>query len=406
MIDFGSIAPEINSARIYSGPGSSSLVAAASAWNGLAAELNATALGYDKVITTLGSEEWMGPASASMAQAAQPYVAWMTTTAAQAEQLASQARAAAAAYEDTLAATVPPPLIAANRAELAQAVQTNVLGLNSGLIAQLEAQYAQMWAQDATAMYTYAGRSAAATKVTPYKNAPQIVNPAAQGLQANAVAAAQKNPAGSLQQAISSMQAQLQAFANPTNTTNAMNQFTNNNPLLTELWFVLSGQSVLPNNIGTWVTGYNSYSALWYNTEGLPYFSVGMGNFFTQIGKTLGSLGPAPAAAIPKPGLGGLGGLLGGGAAASHVSAVTGGAGSIGKLSVPVSWTGATPAAAMSHAAVPVSTISAAPEAAAGGPGNLLGGMPLAGAGVGGHGMAGPKYGFRPTVMARPPFAG
>ncbi|PBA53240.1 PPE family protein, SVP subgroup, partial [Mycobacterium intracellulare] len=42
----------------------------------------------------------------------------------------------------------------------------------------------------------------------------------------------------------------------------------------------------------------------------------------------------------------------------------------------------------------------------AGGPGNLLGGMPLAGAGAGGHGVAGPKYGFRPTVMARPPFAG
>ncbi|WP_432760620.1 PPE family protein, SVP subgroup, partial [Mycobacterium colombiense] len=53
----------------------------------------------------------------------------------------------------------------------------------------------------------------------------------------------------------------------------------------------------------------------------------------------------------------------------------------------------------------PVSSISAAPEAA-GGPGNLLGGMPLAGAGAAGHGVAGPKYGFRPTVMARPPFAG
>lgn len=410
MIDYGSIAPELNSARIYSGPGSSSLVAAASAWNGLAAELNSTALGYDKVITTLGSEEWMGPASASMAQAAQPYVAWMTTTAAQAEQAASQARAAAAAYEDVLAATVPPPLIAANRAELAQAVQTNVLGLNSGLIAQLEAQYAQMWAQDATAMYTYAARAAAATKVTPYRNAPNIVNPAAQGLQSNAVTAAQATAAtGGLQKFIQGTPTMLQGFTSGANFTPGaqLQQLLNHSVLLREIWFVLSGQSVLPNNIGTLVTGYNSYSALWYNTEGLPYFSVGMGNFFTQIGKTLGALGPAPAAAaIPKPGLGGLGGLLGGGgAAASHVSAVTGGAGSIGKLSVPVSWTGATPAA-MTHAAVPVSTVSAAPEAAAGGPGNLLGGMPLAGAGVGGHGMAGPKYGFRPTVMARPPFAG
>ncbi|SPM37831.1 hypothetical protein MNAB215_4, partial [Mycobacterium numidiamassiliense] len=40
------------------------------------------------------------------------------------------------------------------------------------------------------------------------------------------------------------------------------------------------------------------------------------------------------------------------------------------------------------------------------GPGNLLGGMPLAGMGTGGASGAGPRYGFKPTVMARPPFAG
>ncbi len=98
--------------------------------------------------------------------------------------------------------------------------------------------------------------------------------------------------------------------------------------------------------------------------------------------------------------------MLGGGAgAAAHTTAALGTAGSIGgKLSVPVAWSGAAPA--VSHAAaVPVSTVSAAPEVA-GGPGNLLGGMPLAGVGTGHAGGAGPRYGFRPTVMARPPFAG
>ncbi len=147
---------------------------------------------------------------------------------------------------------------------------------------------------------------------------------------------------------------------------------------------------------------------MFYNTEGLPYFSVGMGNFGVQMAKTLGLIS-APASAAPKalPALGGLGGLLGGGAGAVHpASAVLGNAASVGgKLSVPVSWTGASAAPALSHAAIPVSTVSAAPEAA-GGPGNLLGGMPLAGMGSGGTGGAGPRYGFRPTVMARPPFAG
>ena len=66
-IDFGAIPPEINSARIYAGPGSASFVTAASAWNAVAAELSSAALGYDNIVTTLASEEWLGPASAAMA---------------------------------------------------------------------------------------------------------------------------------------------------------------------------------------------------------------------------------------------------------------------------------------------------------------------------------------------------
>ena len=43
MVDFGALPPEITSARMYAGPGSSSLQAAASAWNGIAAELSSAA---------------------------------------------------------------------------------------------------------------------------------------------------------------------------------------------------------------------------------------------------------------------------------------------------------------------------------------------------------------------------
>lgn len=404
MIDFGALPPEFNSARMYSGPGPGSLIGAASAWNALAAELNSAALSYDKVITALSSEEWLGSASASMAQAAAPYVAWMSGTAVQAEEAATQARAAVAAYEAALAATVPPPLVAANRAQLSQLVATNVLGQNTPTIAQLEAQYGEMWAQDAGAMYGYAGQSAMATKVTPYSNAPQIANPTAQALQTSSVAKATGTSAGNtssnLSQIVTTTPKTLQQLAAPT-----AQQSTTSNPLQ-EIWYLISGQSTLPTNLGTLINGYNPYSALWYNTEGLPYFSVGMGNFGVQIAKTTGMLGgAAPAAAKALPGLSGLGGMLGGGAAAAHPVAALGNAASIGgKMSVPVAWSGAPAAPALAHA-VPISSISAAPEAA-GGPGNLLGGMPLAGAGAAGHGVAGPKYGFRPTVMARPPLGG
>jgi PPE-repeat protein len=410
-IDFGALPPEINSARIYAGPGSASLMTAASAWNGLAAELNSAALGYDKVVTTLSSEEWLGPASASMAAAVQPHVAWMTKTAAQAEQAATQAQGAAAAYETALASVVPPPVIATNRTTLAQAVATNVLGQNNGVIAQLEAEYGEMWAHDATAMYSYAGQSATATKVTPFTAAPQTTDPAGTATQAAATAAAADPAASSIQSSLQGLLANIQKslgkLATPSGTTSELTSLSKQYPGLTEIWFLLTGQTVFPSNLGTFINGYSPYASFFYNTEGLPYFSVGMGNFGVQISKSAGWIGGAAAPAIPKavPGLGGLGGMLGGGAgAAAHVTGAMGNAGSVGKLSVPVAWSGAAPA--VSHAAaVPVSSVSAAPEAT-GGPGNLLGGMPLAGMGSGaGHG-AGPRYGFRPTVMARPPFAG
>ncbi|BDN82469.1 PPE family protein [Mycobacterium pseudoshottsii JCM 15466] len=56
-MDYGMLPPEVTSALMYAGPGSSSMVAAASAWNALAAELNSTAQGYLTVITQLSSEE-------------------------------------------------------------------------------------------------------------------------------------------------------------------------------------------------------------------------------------------------------------------------------------------------------------------------------------------------------------
>ena len=122
-----------------------------------------------------------------------------------------------------------------------------------------------------------------------------------------------------------------------------------------------------------------------------------------------GGARPAAAEAFPGaslPGLGGMrgmGGMLGGGGVGSPISAGLGNAASLGKLSVPSSWAGTTPAASTA----PISVEGLAPASPeTGGPGNLLGGMPLAGGPGLGAAHAGPRYGFRPTVMARPPFAG
>src|ERR1700744_5959485 len=134
-MDFASLPPEINSARMYAGPGSGPLLAAAAAWEGLSVDLQSTANLYQSVITSLTSGPWLGPAAESMMSAAMPYVAWLRTTAATAEQTATQATAAAAAYEGAFAETVPPPVVEANRALLAALVATNFVGQNSLAIA-------------------------------------------------------------------------------------------------------------------------------------------------------------------------------------------------------------------------------------------------------------------------------
>lgn len=68
-MDFALLPPEINSALMYAGPGSASMLAAAVAWDELSAELYATASAYESVIATLTAGPWIGPASAAMAGA-------------------------------------------------------------------------------------------------------------------------------------------------------------------------------------------------------------------------------------------------------------------------------------------------------------------------------------------------
>lgn len=195
-MDFGALPPEINSARMYSGPGSAPMLAAAAAWAGLAAELHMTASTYQSVIAGLTGEGWLGPASASMAAAVAPYLTWMSSTGAQAEQTAAQAQAAAGAFAAAFAMTVPPAVVAANRAQLTALVATNFLGQNTPAIAATEAQYGEMWAQDAAAMYSYAGSSAAASVLTPFTQPAQTTDPAGPAGQAAAVAHVSGTAAG------------------------------------------------------------------------------------------------------------------------------------------------------------------------------------------------------------------
>ncbi len=132
----------------------------------------------------------------------------------QAEQTANQAKVAAAAYETAFAETVPPPVIAANRSLLMALVATNIFGQNTPAIATTEAQYGEMWAQDAAAMYGYAGSSAFATALTPFTSPQQSTNQDGPANQSAVVAHATGNSAGNAKSIVSSAQQTFSAVPN------------------------------------------------------------------------------------------------------------------------------------------------------------------------------------------------
>jgi PPE-repeat protein len=179
MIDFAALPPEINSARMYSGAGAAPLLAAAASWETLSVDLAQAATEFRSTVMALAGV-WIGPSAAAMTSASATYTSWLTTTAEQAAQTAAQAQAAVTAYEMAFAATVNPAAVVANRTRFTTLVATNVLGINTAAIAATEAEYAEMWAQDAAAMFGYQAESASATSALPqFTAAPQVTNPAA-----------------------------------------------------------------------------------------------------------------------------------------------------------------------------------------------------------------------------------
>ncbi|OSC29370.1 PPE family protein [Mycobacterium vulneris] len=395
MLDFAALPPEINSTRMYSGPGSGPMLAAAAAWNTMAAELRSAAASYGSTVTELTGSGWLGPSSMSMLAAAAPYLAWLDGTAAQAEEVGGQAFAAATAYESAFAMTVPPAVVAANRAQLAILVATNIFGQNTPAIAATEAQYAEMWAQDAAAMNGYATASSAAAQFTPLATPQSITNADGVAGQTNAVAQVAQTPAGVVQSNLSS----------------AVSGSTSSSPgsVSSYLAGLLSGSD--NSAFGTFTNG-NFFSTAVVNgaLAGGPFnpqFIIAslQGVMAAQHATALGGLGDFAAdaegvatadLASNTVGSAGLGGA----------SAGVGNAHLVGSMSVPQSWASAANVAS-GQTAVQATGVTgltdtgAAP--AAGGPGGVAGPM-------GGPGRrlrrAIPKYGFRPVVMPRPPAAG
>jgi PPE-repeat protein len=346
-----------------------------------------------------------------MVAAATPYISWLGAAATLAEEAANQARAAAAAFETAFTLTVPPPLIAANRVLLATLVATNFFGQNFPAIAATEAEYAEMWAQDATAMYGYAAASATATQLTPFGEPAQATNQGGLAAQAAAVGQAIATPAGTGVPATATP-----ALGLTPDAVSITSVFTSINQALQQLSAGALASQLNPYNwwIVQQVVALNvaNRTALSRATVGLAYFSTGMMSFFGSITQQ-STFGPGGATAgaggawYPTPQFAGLhlgsvaGGLSSHGGVAANLSSGT----KIGGLSVPQVWTGS-PAAVEQQAAQAIA-VEYATDSQGTGANGLLRGMPM-GTGSRRAGSAWPprEYGFKRSVLARPPSAG
>jgi PPE-repeat protein len=404
MLDFAALPPEINSARMYSGAGSAPLLAAGVAWSQLADEMRSAAASYSSVVSNLTGSSWQGPASTSMADAAAPYAAWMNTTAAQAEQTAAQAQAAVTAYESAFSMTVPPAEIAANRAQLASLMATNILGQNTPAIAATETLYAEMWAQDAAAMYGYGGSSAAASQLTPFSQPAQTTNASGLADQSAAVAQASATSTGTSSASNATSASTSTGLSSLLGDLTSSTGSSSSSSLTTELTDLFSNSN--NSALGTFLNG-NFFSTAVTNgaLAGGPFnpqFLLQSLAGFSYLQNAKAAAGSSGLLNLFNPGALGSTGGSGLGGLGSGVSAAMGEAGRVGALSAPPSWSAVAPTSPIASALG--RTPLTAPDAATGGPGGIASPM---------SNMTGrlrrpiPKYGMRlPPMMARPPAAG
>jgi PPE-repeat protein len=399
MFGFEALPPEINSGLMYTGPGAGPMTAASAAWDALADDLYLGAAAYGFVITDLTSS-WLGPSSLSMAAAAATYVSWISATAAQAQDAAAQAKAAVAAYEAAFMMTVPPAEIAANRALLLALVATNFFGQNTPAIMATEALYLEMWAQDAAAMYGYAGASSAASVVVPFTAPAETTTNPSGAVEAGAsVTQAAGTAAGTGAQTVSqlstaTMPSAVQAVSSASSTSST-------SPLSSLTASTSSSSATLAVGQGLTSGATTSASML---TSGIAMMGSS-GPLVKSLGSAAGTLGSGFPMFKSSLNIGA--GAWGSPGAA--VSAASGRAASLGALSVPQAWTSAAPAFSQVASALPAGgmPVTPAPAPASGSPAGPIG-PPLAQTaeqGVARSPLAA-RYNIRPAVVQRPVYAG
>jgi PPE-repeat protein len=345
-MEFTTLPPEVTSALIHTGPGAESLIEASEAWQQLGANLEDSAENYGATLSSLVGT-WRGASSTAMVQAVEPYLNWLRTTAQQVQQTAASAQAAASAVNSVRAAVVPVGQVSANRALLARLLATNGFGRNLPAIAETEAEYQSMWANNSAAMTRYQAASAQASTLPQFSSPSSTTNPAGTAKQSSAVSAATMTSSPTVSAATSGQSSSINlGFGDPTSGYFGLaNQYANQ--------FISSG---FPINM-------LSYLAQNQSAQALSGVNAQIGQGVSEGESALGGGAAGGLGGLGRAGLGTLGpGALGAaGLGQASTSAATGVGVSIGKLTAPPAVVGLLPGQQ-----VPVQLASAASPLSAG----------------------------------------
>lgn len=383
-MEFITLPPEVTSALIHSGPGPQSLIEASNAWQRIGTDLDETSQSYVTVISEL-SQGWGGPSEAAMSNAVEPYLTWLRNTAQQCQQLGNSALAATVAFNSAVTTVVPVATVTANRVQLAQLLATNGFGKNLAAIAETEAQYQEMWVNNASALYRYEASSAQATTLSLFTSPPTIVNSAAAAQATTAANSAATDPLSTLTSILQS----LQSFPD--------------DQLVTNPWFQLANTYVNQYLSSGFPINLLSYFAQTSSAQALQAVAPEVGQGLSEGEAALGAAGASIGASLSSA-------VKGIGAAAEAPTVLVGAAVPMGNLSAPPA------AAGLMTASPPVqlaSAVSPLPNGDAGFP--MLPPLmaPPLSAGSGWSKRKNPKYEdlamgleVKGTIMPRNPSAG